>query len=176
MHLKKIKKYLPTRTDVQEKKYLRFLGEHLHGSNLWHFNRRSVSRATAIGLFCAFLPMPFEMIPAAVGAILWRANLPLAIAWVWLSNPLTWVPLYGPPYLLGAWLLNRPTVPLDELTIDVLAGHVVALWLGCMLMGAVVGALGYVVVNAIWRSRVVNSWQKRRQRRKLRKNRNKPET
>ena len=66
---KSVKKRLPTRHDVQKNKYLQFLGTHLHSPNLWHFNRRSVARATAIGIFCAYLPMPFEMIPAAIGAI-----------------------------------------------------------------------------------------------------------
>ena len=78
MRLEKIKKHLPQRHHVQNHKHLRFLGEHLHSPNLWHFNRRSVARATAIGLFCAFLPMPFEMIPAAIGAVLFRGNLPLS--------------------------------------------------------------------------------------------------
>lgn len=167
--MKRIKKYLPSRTEVQESKHLSFLAEHMHDPNLWHFNRRSVARATAIGLFCAFMPMPFEMIPAAIGAVIWRANLPLSIAWVWISNPLTWVPLYTPAYLLGAWLMNQPAVPLEELTWEVVGWHVVALWLGCLLVGTVVSVSGYFIVNAIWRSRVVSNWRRRRELRKARK-------
>ena len=169
MQLETIKKYLPTRREIKSNKYLKFLGDHLHDPNLWHFNRRSVARATGIGLFCAFLPMPFEMIPAAIGAILWRANLPLAIAWVWISNPLTWLPLYGPPYLLGAWLLDRPSVPLDQLTVEIFGKHVAALWLGCLLVGTAVSTTGYILVNAIWRSKVISSWQRRREERKFRR-------
>ena len=45
---KSVKRRLPTRHDVQKNKYLQFLGSHLHSPNLWHFNRRSVARATAI--------------------------------------------------------------------------------------------------------------------------------
>ena len=169
MQLETIKKYLPTRRAIRSNKYLKFLGDHLHDPNLWHFNRRSVARATAVGLFCAFLPMPFEMIPAAIGAILWRANLPLAIAWVWISNPVTWLPLYGPPYLLGAWLLNRPSVPLNELTVTIFSQHLAALWLGCLLVGVSVAAIGYFLVNAIWRTKVISSWQRRHDERKFRK-------
>ena len=166
---KSVKNRLPSRHDVQGNKYLRFLGDHLHSPNLWGFNRRSVARATAIGLFCAYLPMPFEMIPAAIAAILWRANLPISLAWVWISNPLTWIPLWGPAYLLGAWLLNQPSVPLDQLTLEIFAKQFVALWLGCLLVGTAVAAGGYFLVSAIWRSKVVNSWQRRRAVRRRRK-------
>jgi len=166
---KSLKSRLPTRHDVQMNKYLQFLGSHLHSPNLWHINRRSVARATAIGLFCAYLPVPFEMIPAAIAAILWRANLPISLVWVWISNPLTWIPLWGPPYLLGAWLLNRPAVPLNELSLEIFAQYYVALWVGCLIFGTVVGAAGYYVVSLIWRSKVVRTWRRRREIRKGRK-------
>ena len=168
---KSVKQRLPTRHDVQKNRYLQFLGSHLHSPNLWHFNRRSVARATAIGLFCAYLPIPFEMVPAAIGAILWRANLPLSLAWVWISNPVTWIPLWGPPYLLGSWLLGSPSVPLGELTLGILREQYVALWLGCLIFGLVVGTAGYYLVSAIWRSKVVRTWRRRRELRKIRKER-----
>ena len=166
---KSIKKRLPTRHDVQRNKYLQFLGDHLHSPNLWGFNRRSVARATAIGLFCAYLPIPFEMIPAAIAAILWRANLPISLAWVWISNPLTWIPLWAPAYLLGTWLLNHPSVPVHELTPEILTRHYASLWVGCVLVGAAVGAAGYALVTLVWRSRVVSLGQRRREIRKKRK-------
>ena len=166
---KSVKSRLPTRHDVQKNKYLQFLGSHLHSPNLWHFNRRSVARATAIGVFCAYLPIPFEMVPAAIGAILWRANMPLSLAWVWISNPLTWIPLWGPPYLLGAWLLGRPAVPLEDLTTEIFTQYYLALWLGCLIFGVVVGSASYYLVNLIWRSKVVRTWRRRREIRKIRK-------
>lgn len=169
MQFQRIKKHLPTRGKIKSNRYLKFLGDHMHDPNLWHFNRRSVARASAIGIFCAFLPMPFEMIPAAIGAILWRANLPLAIAWVWISNPLTWIPLWGPPYLLGTWLLNQPSVPLDELTLDILTQRVAALWFGCVIVGLTVATAGYYLATALWKSKVISSWQRRREERKFRK-------
>jgi len=171
---KSIKTRLPTRHDVQGNRYLQFLGSHLHSPNLWGFNRRSVARATAIGLFCAYLPIPFEMIPAAIGAILWRGNLPIALAWVWISNPLTWIPLWGPAYLLGTWLLNQPSVPMADLTVQIITHHYIVLWLGCLLLGAAVGAVGYALVSLIWRSKVVSLWQRRRELRKQRKSHGSP--
>jgi uncharacterized protein (DUF2062 family) len=113
--------------------------------------------------------MPFEMVPAAIGAILWRANLPLSLAWVWISNPLTWVPLWSPPYLLGTWLLKQPAVPIEELTLEVFAQSYVALWLGCLIFGLVAGTAGYYLVSLLWRSKVVNRWRRRREIRKARR-------
>ena len=164
MQLNSIKKRLPTREQVQANKYLRFLGDHFHDPNLWRFNRRSVARATGIGIFCAFLPMPFEMIPAAAGSVLWRANLPIALAWVWISNPITWIPLWGPPYLLGSWLLQEPGMDFSQLTLEVFAQHVAALWLGCIIAGAVIGGIGYLVIHGLWRLKIAQMWRHRRQR------------
>jgi uncharacterized protein (DUF2062 family) len=164
MGLDSIKRHLPTREQVLGNKALRIFGEHLRDANLWHFNRRSVARATAIGLFCAYLPMPMEMIPAAFGAILLRANLPLSLAWVWISNPVTWIPLYGPAYLLGTWLLNEPAIPMDDLTLAVLRQQLLALWLGCLLVGAFLAAAGFLLVHGLWRLRVVSLRRNRRAR------------
>lgn len=162
MPLHSIKRRLPTREHVLGNKYLRVFGEHLRDQNLWHFNRRSVARATAIGLFCAFLPMPMEMIPAAFGAIIFRGNLPLALAWVWISNPITWVPLYGPAYLLGAWLLGEPAMPLAALNMKVFGQHLAALWLGCLITGVTAGALGYFIVHGLWRIKIASVKRARR--------------
>lgn len=168
MTWREIKRRLPTREQVTRNRYLKIFGEHLHDYNLWHFNRRSVARATGIGLFCAFLPMPFEMLPAAFGAIIWRANLPISITWVWVSNPFTWVPLWAPPYLLGAWLLGQPVMPLDQINtsnaLEIFAGQLGALWLGCVIAGIVIGVAGYYAIHLLWRLRIVNLWRERRQR------------
>jgi uncharacterized protein (DUF2062 family) len=164
MRLDSIKRHLPSREQVLGNKYLRIFGEHLRDANLWHFNRRSVARATGIGLFCAYLPMPMEMIPAAFGAVLLRANLPLSLAWVWISNPVTWIPLYGPAYLLGTWLINEPAIPMDHLTLAVLRQQLLALWIGCLLVGALLGLAGFLTVHGLWRFRVTALRRSRRGR------------
>jgi hypothetical protein len=43
-----------------ENKYLGWLSKHLHHSGLWNFNRKSIAKAFAVGLFCAFIPVPFQ--------------------------------------------------------------------------------------------------------------------
>lgn len=146
--------WLLTKKEVLAHRYLQIFGEVLHNPNLWHFNRRSVANATAIGLFCAFLPMPFEMLVAALGAIRFNGNLPLAVAWVWISNPVTWIPLYTPGYLLGAWLLDKPPNEAGHVTMGVLIESYAALWLGSLIIGALVSACGWVIVHQLWRLKV----------------------
>jgi len=101
-----LRKYLPTPKEIQQYRYLHIFGDSLKQPELWTFNRQSTAKGVAIGLFCAFLPIPFEIIPAIFIAAMLRGNLPFAVAGIWISNPLTWVPLYTPCYLLGAWLIG----------------------------------------------------------------------
>ena len=112
-----IKRFMPDPALIREHKSLRFLGTLLHDPNLWHLNRHSVARAMAVGIFAAFIPMPFQMLLAAFLAINVRSNMPISVGLVWLTNPITMPPVFYCTYQLGAWLMNVParTLP-DELT------------------------------------------------------------
>ena len=102
-----MKKYIPTREYVENHKWLRFLTRHIEGKHyLWEFNRATVTRATLIGVFWAIMPMPFQMVPAAIFAVLFRANILVAIAWVWISNPITMVPILYSAYYLGCLVMG----------------------------------------------------------------------
>ena len=46
----------------------------------WSLNRRSVTRAFALGLFIAFIPMPIHLLLGAALALLLRLNVPAAVA------------------------------------------------------------------------------------------------
>ncbi|MEJ2176733.1 MAG: DUF2062 domain-containing protein, partial [Gammaproteobacteria bacterium] len=81
---------MPSPGRIRSLRLLRYFGDRIHDHHLWRVNRQSVSRATAIGLFCAYLPLPMQMLPAALLAIFFRANLPISILLVWISNPFTW--------------------------------------------------------------------------------------
>jgi len=113
--------------------------------------------------------MPFEMIAALFIAAMIGANVPFAIACVWLSNPLTWIPLYTPCYLLGARIVGVEPIPLSEITILELGWHYVALWLGCLIVGTTISLTTHLVLNLVWRSQIKKRWQKRRAARQARK-------
>jgi uncharacterized protein (DUF2062 family) len=157
-----IRRFLPADHHIRDHKHLRIFGKLLHDPNLWHLNRYSVAGAFGVGLFCAFLPMPFEMVAAGLGAIVLRVNLPISVALVWLSNPFTWVPLYGAGYLLGARLLGLPPVNFHDITLEWLLKQFGPLWLGNVLLGLAVAGLSYVVVRGLWRMKVAADWQRRR--------------
>lgn len=173
MPKKFIQRYMPDHRTIREHKHLQFFGVLLHDPNLFHFNRRSISGAFAAGLFCAWIPVPFQMLLAAGVAILFRVNLPLSVALVWVSNPLTMPPLFYFAYRLGKWILGIPEAPFHfELSYVWLTTELGAIWqpflLGCLLMGAISGLLGSLTIRLLWRLQVIRHLKQRRMKRALR--------
>ena len=161
-----IKKYLPSKKWFSSLRLERYFGNRINDPKLWIVNRESVASAVAIGIFSAYIPIPIQMVFAALLAIVFRSNLPLAVALVWISNPLTWLLFYTPPYLLGLTLLGEPLPEMESLSAVTLLQQIPALWLGCLIFGVALGAGGYVLVQVLWKLKVMNNWGKRRERRK----------
>ncbi len=59
----------------------------------WNPSRSTVASGVSIGLFCSMLPIPLQTLLAALACIRFKANIPLAIAFCWVSNPITQVPI-----------------------------------------------------------------------------------
>ncbi len=143
-------------------------GARLHDSNLWHLNRRSAAGAFAVGLFCAFVPIPLQMILAAAVAILLRVNFPISVALVWITNPLTMAPIYYFAYKLGAWVLHQPAQELlfppsfDQILTGLNAVWI-PLFLGCFILSSVSAIVGYFAVSGLWRLYVVRQWKRKKQ-------------
>jgi uncharacterized protein len=166
-----LKRLVPSHQVIRDHKHLQVFGTLLHHPNLWHLNRRGVAGAFSLGLFAAFVPIPSQMALAAAGAILLRVNLPIAVALVWLTNPITIPPLYYSAYKLGAWLLGRPPRAVQvELSLSWLRGELAYIWepllLGCFVLGSISAVLGYVLIHLLWRWQVLHSWRQRKQRRR----------
>ncbi|EQM79787.1 DUF2062 domain-containing protein [Stutzerimonas stutzeri] len=160
------KRYMPHPDRIKTHKSLRFLGTLTHDPNLLHLNRHSVSRAMAIGLFWAMIPMPMQMLAAALCAVPARANLPIAVGLVWLTNPLTMPPVFYCNYKIGAWLMDTPVSPMPmELSLawvrKMLDSHWQPLFLGSFVVAVVAALLGYVGTQLYWRWWVGRSWRKR---------------
>jgi uncharacterized protein (DUF2062 family) len=169
MPKKLIKRWMPNREVIQRQKALRIFGSVLYNPNLWYLNRRSASGAFAIGLFTAFIPLPTQMLIAAGFAIAVGVNLPLSIALVWVTNPITMPVIFYCAYKLGAWVLHIPPQHFHfELTWTFLSEQMSTiappLIVGCIICGVVGAAAGYFGIHWLWRYSVVRSWQKRRSR------------
>ncbi len=165
----KLKKYLPDPETLKQHKHLQFLGERLHEPNLWHLNRRSVSMAFAVGLFAAWIPTPGQMAIAAVIAFYLRANLPISVALVWITNPLTMPPMFYFAYLVGLLALGHGAPDTDlEFTVDsVLSslGEIGGPFLfGCLILGIISSAIGYFGMRLLWRFMVIRHWNTRKNR------------
>ena len=170
MPKKFIKRYMPDHHKIRNHPQLnRIFGTLLHDPNLLHMNRRSVSYAFAAGLFLAFVPIPFQMIPAAAAAIIFRFNLPIAVGLVWISNPLTIPPLFYFCYKVGTWILQTPIQHVDfQISMEWLSTELIAIWqpflLGCFTVSTVSGLIGFVSVRLLWRLHLVQHLKERRQR------------
>lgn len=79
-------------------------------SEILDFERGHLARGLAIGMFWAFLPIPFQMAPAALFCFFARGNLPLALVAVWISNPLTYPAIFYFEYRVGAFVLSDSTM------------------------------------------------------------------
>lgn len=164
------KRYVPDHDKIREHKHLRIIRPLLNDPNLLHLNRRSISGAFAVGLFMAWVPVPFQMLLAAVAAVLIRVNLPISVALVWISNPITMPPLFYFAYKVGTWILGVPETDFQfELSFDWLAHGLNTIWqpflLGCFVTGSVCSLVGGLGMRMLWRLKVQQLW---RQRKRLR--------
>lgn len=167
MPKKFMKRYIPSPERVRSIESLRFLGDILHEPNLWHINRHSVARAFLIGVFLAFIPMPLQMGVAALGAVMFNANLPLSVALVWISNPLTMPPIFYFNYKVGAILLDRPVITFEfQLSWQWLNERLVEigipLYVGSVAVATILGCASYLLVQYLWRRKVRLDWRTRR--------------
>ena len=169
MPKKLIKRFMPNHQSIKDNKHLKIFGRLLHNPHLWHMNRHSVAKAFAVGLFFAFIPVPFQMVLAAGTAILVHSNLPLSIALVWLTNPLTMPAIFYSCYIVGTWLIGAPVQKFSfeaswQWVVDSLSTIGPAFLLGCGVLAVVFSILGYIGIQALWRFSVIKAWQKRQER------------
>lgn len=72
---------------------------------------RAMARGASMGLWVALTPtVGFQMLLVAFLAVPLRANVAVALAMVWVSNPITVIPLYFAYYWLGTVVLGVETL------------------------------------------------------------------
>ncbi len=164
---------MPDPQTIKAHPHLKFLAPLLNDPNLLHFNRRSISAGVAAGVFAAFIPLPVQMILAVALAIWFRGNIAVAAGFTWISNPLTYWPIYGLCYWLGVFFLGTPVdahgaeIPFElEAILTNIWTLGKPLLFGCVLIGIVCSLISYHVVNMLWRLHIIKLWKDRRERRK----------
>ncbi len=157
MLLSRLKSCLPTAQALRDHKLLRCFQRWLHDPWLWHFRRRSVARAWAVGVFCAMLPLPVQTYIAILLAIFVRANLPLVMALVWITNPVTIPPIFYVSYLLGLQIVGTNGREVGEITlnwewfVEKAAEIYWPLWVGTQVIGISLALLSYFGVHWVWK-------------------------
>lgn len=162
-----IKRLYPQSERVKNSRWMGIFGHASRDPNLWHINRKSVARAVAVGLFSAFIPFPIQMILAAGLAIIFRANIPISVTVVWVSNPLTIPALFYFAYILGALLLDVHLEPFQfEFSLNWLFTELQDRWqpflLGCLCAAALASASGYAIVTIYWKIYIAKVWRNRK--------------
>lgn len=174
MPRKFLKKYSPSPKAIRENKALSYLGESIHQPGLWHMNRHSVAKAFAIGLFCTWIPIPLQTVIAALLAIYYRAHLPISVALVFVTNPVTIPPMFYFAYKLGSMMLGMEpqSVPMD-LSWEWLTTTLGQIWqpllFGCLILAILSSIAGYLFIHVIWRKNTRKRWQDRKEARDIRK-------
>ena len=91
---------------------------YMNTRGFFSMQRTPICEGFAIGLFWCCIPMPFQMIPATFFCWLSRANLPIALMAVWISNPLTYLPIFYLEYKIGLWLFYRDADNMDDMDFE----------------------------------------------------------
>lgn len=166
-----MKRWFPTREQLARSRWLGPLAPHFQDDRLWQMDRGSLARGVAIGLFFGLLLPLAQFLFAVIFAILLRGHVAVAAAATFVTNPLTFAPLYWLAHRIGSVLLGRSRgqAEADAAMVEAQAhataasqGWFSATWeavvnagaplmLGLAVM-AVAGALiGFVLVWLLWR-------------------------
>ena len=106
--MQRLRARVPSREELEANRWLKVLAPYLADTKLWHWSRRGVAAGVAAGLFIGLLIPVAQILLAAVAAVALRANIPVAAAATFITNPLTVPPIYYAAYHLGAWATGAP--------------------------------------------------------------------
>ncbi len=179
MPRKFFRKYIPHHDTVRNHRYLRHFQPLLKHPNLWHLNRHSVAGGMAAGMLGGFIPAPVQMLVAAILAIVFRVNLPVALATTLLSNPFTWPPFLVAAYTVGSWIVGDAGGSFQHFDFDWLRDDWSRLWpeltgwfmglgkaylIGNVVLAFALAGLSYLLVQLGWRLYILAYLRRRRRR------------
>jgi uncharacterized protein len=166
-------RWTPKRHTLEKHWCLKHLTMLFPDRGCWTFNRSSVTRAFALGLFIAFIPptplLPVHIVMCALLGVYFRLNLPVLFATVFVSNPFTWFPQVAGSIWVGAKLMGLDLMPfLHAIRHQTFWADLNELWapllLGALVLGSIAATSGYVLAQCVWRARVIYQLRRRRAR------------
>lgn len=155
---------MPSQSTLQNNKLFTLFGTRLFKPDYWQQTRQSCAIAIAAGLFAAWLPLPLHSLIAIGLALVLRGYLPLAMAVVWISNPLTIAPMMYGAYHLGALFLGVKAPHVHHVLEYDFWALAPPLLLGALTLALLSAVLGWLATRLYWRYKISRAWQTRRQR------------
>jgi len=165
----------PNREELARNRWLKPFASRILRSELWRFTRRSVPRGVALGLFVGiFLLIPgVQTIAAVFFSLPVRANIPIAAAMTWLTNPATTPFIMVASVFIGGRLLGLDAnlSGLRQLTERGASVHDWLVWIfsdaapalvvGLAVVAIVSAIVGYIVTALAWRWWIAHKWHAR---------------
>lgn len=170
-------KNVPKREELAESRWMKPFGGSVLRSDLWRLTRRSVPRGVGAGLLVGiFLMIPgLQIVGAALLSIPLRANIPVAAAMTFLSNPAT-----TPFILIGAIFVGNSLgfhadlaafthlydrgAGIGEWAAWLASDAAPALITGLFVIAFGAALIGYVLSTVVWRWWTGRKWRRRTSR------------
>ncbi|WKB51512.1 DUF2062 domain-containing protein [Eleftheria terrae] len=168
MLARRLKDQLPRRDDLARNRWLRPIAAHVLAPELWRMRGEAVARGVAVGTFWAFVVPVAQIVFATAHCVWWRANIPVAAAITFITNPLTvggWLWL---AYQVGSLVVQAPPPQLpgaDAGAWGLLQSVGLPALVGMGLFATVGAGLGYLGVKLAWRLRLARRLKARAQQR-----------
>jgi len=168
-------RHMPTREELERSRWIRPFGARVMRSEYWRFTRRSVPRGVAVGLWVGiFALIPgIQIICSTLVSLPLRANIPIAAAMTFLTNPFTTPFLLGASYFVGSGLGfgGRAGVPGREAGIGewiawLFSDAALATVTGLLIIASVSALVSYFGTILFWRWWTARKWRRRAKRAK----------
>ena len=153
-------RYLPKEHHVRDTLLHRIIGERLFDEALWKPEKKSIIYAVSMGMFVAFTPtIGIQMAVAGICAFLMRVNIPSAILVVWISNPLTAIPIYSMEIQVGFMVLGNGEGFKRISDIKDLLYYIQPLIAGTLIVSTALAVLTFIVLTISW-NLAETAWRK----------------
>ena len=155
--------HVPTREKLATNRWVKPFANTVLRSDLWVFNRRSVPRGVALGLFVGVMIPLAHFAVAALVAVFVRANIPAALAATFIGFPLIYVAIVAAAYRIGELILHLDAMtgvaPIAETMQQTQTDHLLQRLTGAGLdtafglfvIATVLASVGYLITSLVWR-------------------------